>query len=250
MCSPTFLRDGHGLGLLSSFLFLPQNGVYKPASEYGNGTQIIRIDDFYDGRLIRRTGFKKLRLSKEEIEKYRVRKSDLIINRVNSIEYLGKCAVVGLVTGDTVFESNIMKCCVIENTISTAYVAAYLSSHDGRKRLCENAKHAVNQASINQTDVGNTPVPITTTEEQHFIVQKIGQKLSQADALISQIEGDLEKAEALRQSILKRAFFGQLVPQDPKDEPASYILDRIRVEREQGAKSGPRKRVRKRKISA
>ena len=105
--------------LAQLFSVSPQNGVYKPASEYGNGTQIIRIDDFYDGRLIRRTGFKKLRLSKEEIEKYRVRKSDLIINRVNSIEYLGKCAVVGLVTGDTVFESNIMKCCVIENTIET-----------------------------------------------------------------------------------------------------------------------------------
>ena len=235
------LPDGWAwVRLAQIFSISPQNGVYKPASEYGSGTQIIRIDDFYGGQLTRRTGFKKLRLSNEEIEKYKVQNSDLIINRVNSIEYLGKCALVDSLTENTVFESNIMKCCVIEDMISKAYVAAYLASHEGRNRLCENAKHAVNQASINQTDVGNTLVPITSMEEQLLIVQKIEQKLSQTDALISQIEGHLKKAEALRQSILKRAFAGQLVAQDPSDEPASILLDRIRTEREQTVKNKTR----------
>ena len=241
------------IGLAQLFSTSPQNGVYKPASEYGSGTQIIRIDDFYDGQLIRRTGFKKLRLSNEEIEKYKVRNLDLIINRVNSIEFLGKCALVDSLTEDTVFESNIMKCCVIEDVISKSYVAAYLASHEGRNRLCENAKHAVNQASINQTDVGNTLVPITSIEEQLLIVKKTEQKLSQADALIFQIEDHLKKAEALRQSTLKRAFSGQLVAQDPGDEPASFLLDRIKAEKEQtSCKSGksPKKTRKKRKTAA
>ena len=232
------------------FSISPQNGVYKPASEYGNGTQIIRIDDFYDGRLIRRTGFRKLRLSNEEIEKYKVQNLDLIINRVNSIEYLGKCALVEDLTENTVFESNIMRCCVIEDVISKVYVAAYLASREGRNRLCENAKHAVNQASINQTDVGNTLVPITSMEEQILIVQKIEQKLSQTDALISQIEDHLKKVEALRQSILKKAFTGQLVPQDPSDEPASVLLDRIKAEKEKAAQNNHSKKTKKRKTTA
>lgn len=231
------------------FSISPQNGVYKPASEYGSGTQIIRIDDFYDGRLTRRTGFRKLRLSNEEIEKYKVQNSDLIINRVNSIEYLGKCALVEDLTENTVFESNIMRCCVIEDVISKVYVAAYLASREGRNRLCENAKHAVNQASINQTDVGNTLVPITFMEEQILIVQKIEQKLSQTDALISQIEDHLKKVEALRQSILKKAFSGQLVPQDPDDEPASVLLDRIRTEREKTMQNNYSKKTKKRKTT-
>lgn len=213
------------------FSVSPQNGVYKPASEYGSGTQIIRIDNFYDGRLTRRTGFKELRLSNEEIKKYKVQNSDLIINRVNSIEFLGKCALVEDLTGNIVFESNIMRCRVIEDVISKAYVVAYLASHEGRNRLCENAKHAVNQASINQTDVSNTLIPITFMEEQILIVQKIKQKLSKSDALISQIEDQLKKVEALRQSILKRAFSGQLVSQDPNDEPASILLERINAEK-------------------
>ena len=232
------------------FSISPQNGVYKPVSEYGNGTQIIRIDDFYDGQLIRRTGFKKLRLSNEEIEKYKVRNSDLIINRVNSIEYLGKCALVEGLTETTVFESNIMRCRVVEDVISKAYVAAHLASHEGRNRLCKNAKHAVNQASINQTDVGNALVPITSTEEQLLIVQKIEQQLFRADALVSQIEEHLKKAEALRQSILKRAFAGQLVPQDPRDEPASVLMDRIRAAREQAVKNNHAKETEKRKTTA
>ena len=172
-----------------------------------------------------------MRLSDEEIEKYKIRNSDLIINRVNSIEYLGKCALVESLTENTVFESNVMRCCVIEDVISKAYVAAYLASHEGRNRLCENAKHAVNQVSINQTDVGNTLVPITSMEEQLLIVQKIEQKLSQTDALISQIEDHLKKVEVLRQSILKKAFSGQLIPQDPHDEPASILLERIKAEK-------------------
>lgn len=229
------------------FSISPQNGVYKPASAYGSGTQIIRIDDFYDGRLNRRTGFRKLHLNNEEIKKYKVQNSDLIINRVNSIEYLGKCALVEGLTESTVFESNIMRCCVIEDVVSQVYVTAYLASHEGRNRICENAKHAVNQASINQTDVSNTLFPITSTDEQLLIVKKIEYKLSQTDMLISEIERHIKKAEVLRQSILKKAFSGQLVPQDPDDEPASKLLDRIKAER--AARSQNNKRAKRKGIS-
>ena len=223
----------------------PQNGVYKPASHYGSGTQIIRIDDFYDGRLIRRTGFKRLRLSNEEIKKYKVQNSDLLVNRVNSIEHLGKCALVDSLTENTAFESNIMRCRLVEDVISKPYIAAYLASHKGRNQLCENAKHAVNQASINQADVATTLVPITCREEQLRVVQEIEQKLSQADASISQIEVHLKKAGALKQSILRRAFAGHLVLQDPNDEPASVLLDRIRTEREKELQHNSSKKIRK-----
>ena len=235
--------------LAQLFSASPQNGVYKPASEYGSGTQIIRIDDFYDGQLVRRAGFKRLHLDNDEIQKYQVQNSELIINRVNSIEYLGKCAIVEALTEKTVFESNIMKCCFIEDVISTAYVAAYLTSREGHSRLSENAKHAVNQASINQTDVGNTLVPVTGMEEQLLIVQTLGLELSQADALISEVETLLTKAGTLRQGILKTAFAGQLVPQVPQDEPALRLLGRIRAKRGETVDNSSKK-TRERKTTA
>ena len=220
------------------FSVSPQNGVYKPASEYGSGTRIIRIDDFYNGKLIRQTKFKRLHLNNDEIDKYDLRNSDLIVNRVNSIEYLGKCALVSNLSESTVVESNVMRCRLIDNVISKVYVSTYLTSDEGIKRLRENAKHAVNQASINQTDVSNTLVPIPSIEEQRLIVQTVERQLSQVDSLVSQVESHIDEAEVLRQSILSRAFSGQLVPQDPNDEPASVLLDRIKAERKQSAESG------------
>ena len=68
-------------------------------------------------------------------------------------------------------------------------------------------------------------------EEQNQIVQEIESRLSVADKIEETIAQSLKQAEALRQSILKKAFEGKLVPQDPKDEPAEKLLARIRAEK-------------------
>ncbi len=212
-------------------LHSPQNGIYKPADAYGSGTQIIRIDDFYDGRLIKKSGFKRLALSLDEQIQYSVLEGEIIINRVNSIEYLGKCALIRGLSEATVFESNIMRTSFLK-TVSSEYLALYLSSQDGRKRLCVNAKHAVNQASINQTDVASTPVPLPSYAEQCELFLLLETKLNAIDLIELEIEINLQKSEALRQSMLKKAFSGKLVAQDPNDEPASVLLERIRAEKE------------------
>jgi type I restriction enzyme, S subunit len=67
--------------------------------------------------------------------------------------------------------------------------------------------------------------------EQFRIITEIERRFSIIDELESIITANLKRAERLRQSILKRAFEGKLVPQDPKDEPASVLLERIRAER-------------------
>jgi type I restriction enzyme S subunit len=72
---------------------------------------------------------------------------------------------------------------------------------------------------------------IPSKEEQLQIVQELEEKLSEIDQLELTITISLQQAEALRQSILKKAFSGQLVPQDPHDEPASELLARIKAER-------------------
>lgn len=209
----------------------PQNGLYKPASDYGAGCQIIRIDGFYDGSVVNSENLKRLSVTKDDVEIYGLNVGELIVNRVNSIEYLGKSALIRKLEEPAVFESNIMRCSLVPSAISKEFVTLFLNSKLGRQELCKNAKHAVNQASINQTDVGNAFLPICSFEEQEVIAREIIGKTDSIDRTVAEIKQQLIKSETLRQSILKKAFSGQLVPQDPNDEPASELLARIKIEK-------------------
>jgi len=92
---------------------------------------------------------------------------------------------------------------------------------------------ATAQKNINLETLENLLVPYCLAEEQEEIVQEIESRLSICDQLEATITENLQKVEALRQSILKQAFEGKLVPQDPNDEPAEKLLERIRAERQE-----------------
>ncbi len=87
----------------------PQNGLYRHSSDYGSGTQILRIDGFYDGYLSAKREMRRLNIDEKTIKTYELRNGDIVINRVNSPEYLGKCALIEGLIEPTVFESNMMR---------------------------------------------------------------------------------------------------------------------------------------------
>src|SRR5690606_10973237 len=132
--------------------------------------------------------------------------------------YLGKSALIRHVNEPTVFESNIMRCSLVAGVVSNEYLTFYLNSRLRRKELCKNAKHAVNQASINQTDVGNAFVPFWSVEEQELIAGEVSEKLDYINRAFTDIDFQLRKSETLRQSILKKAFSGQLINKNNKTD--------------------------------
>lgn len=229
----------------------PQNGLYLPNNLYGRGTEILRIDDFQNGWLRPREELKRVEAGQEATTTYALRYRDLVINRVNSMTHLGKCVLATDQLEGVLFESNMMRA-QVASASEAKYVELYLRSEPGRRRLTRDAKWAVNQASINQHDVKRTLLPLAPLAEQEAIVEVVEDQLSVIDHLEADLDLKLKNAQALRQSILRHAFTGQLVPQDPNDEPASELLNRIAAEREARARDTSRKPdgVRKRKRRA
>ena len=134
----------------------PQNGLYKPQSDYvtdRSGIPILRIDGFYDGIVTDFASLKRLKCSETEKQKYLLLEDDIVINRVNSIEYLGKCAHIKGLLEDTVYESNMMRMHFDPETYNSAYICKLLCSQFIYDQIVNHAKKAVNQASINQKDV-------------------------------------------------------------------------------------------------
>jgi type I restriction enzyme S subunit len=88
-----------------------------------------------------------------------------------------------------------------------------------------------NVPQINHKDIDPLPFPLPPLAEQQRIVAEVERRLSVVDELAAMVAANLKRADRLRQAILKRAFEGKLVPQDPKEEPAEKLLERISKER-------------------
>lgn len=194
----------------------PQNGLYKHVSAYGEGAPIVRIDAFYDGRLSGLGTLRRLSVTDEEIARYGLREGDILINRVNSPEYLGKSAVVPALAEPVVFESNMMRLAVDEKSVRPGYLIQHLQTGHIKTLILSKAKHAINQSSINQQDVKSFPVPIPPLPLQDAFSARV----AEIESIQSQTTTALAAAEATFQSLLHRAF--EIVP-DMTGKPAAAL---------------------------
>lgn len=112
------------------------------------------------------------------------------------------------------------------------FVFYYLFSSEGQGQILSDFRGAT-VGGISRNFPLKVNVPIPSLVEQAHIVSKIERYFSISDEVEAIIEAELKSAEHLRQSILKHAFSGKLVPQDPTDEPASVLLEKIQDEKKQ-----------------
>jgi type I restriction enzyme S subunit len=180
--------------------------------EYGYDKQIVRY--------ISRDKFLELKRSE-------VKGGDILVAKIGSC---GKAAIYPENLQSAMIPANLLKMTVYPD-INKLYVFYFLNSRFFKKEL-ENITTATAQPAFNVTKFRKLHLPLPPLPEQHQIVSEIERRLSVADLLEKVVEQSLKQAERLRQSILKRAFEGKLVPQDPTDEPAEKLLERIREEKE------------------
>ena len=192
--------------ILGSVLTIePQNGLYKPQFDYvsdGTGVPILRIDSFYEGKVSNLSSLKRLICSEMELKRYSLYENDIVINRVNSIEYLGKCGLIQGLVENTVFESNMMRLHVDEHKFHPVYITKLLCSEFIYQQILRRAKKAVNQASINQKDVQSFVVYMPPIEQQ----DQFAAFVKQTDKSKLAIQKSLEKLEILKKALMQEYF--------------------------------------------
>lgn len=181
---------------------------------------------------------KTMRIERAHLSTLELKTWDVLFNEGGDRDKLGR---------GWVWESQIEPC-ITQNHVFRASPFLSCTEHSkwishwgnsfGQRYFETHGKQTTNLASINKTVLSRFPIPLPPINEQAEILRRLDLEASILSHLDQSIAAALKYLDALRQAILKKAFSGQLVPQDRSDESAPVLLERIRAEREQVAKSG------------
>ena len=196
--------------------------------------------------------FSPITCTRESITEAGLAESSTQINPVGSVllGMIGEGRTRGQVAILAVAAANNQNCAAIwvpETDMPSEFVYYWLwSRYDETRR----GNSGNNQPALNKSLVEAIPLPVPPVGEGREIVRRLSQQLDAIEQTERDIKRQLELATAQRQNILRAAFSGQLVPQDPNDEPASVLLERIRTTRQAAGSPASARRGRKAKIAA
>ncbi len=207
------------------------------------GIPTIRTTDFTEKGRIVLNNPPCIEIPQDKKAKFLLNKEDLLVTRTGSI---GKMAIFR--EDYEALPSAYLIRFRFTKGISVDYVFHYLMSSKGQELLGLGAT-SVTQPNINAETIKALPIPLPPLPEQNEIVRRVEALFTLADQLEARYRTAKAHVDKLTQSILAKAFRGELVPQDPNDEPASVLLERIRAERpsplplsrrERGSRNNPR----------
>jgi type I restriction enzyme S subunit len=244
------LPEGWAHLRLGELIDEPAYGTSKKCDYETKGTGVLRIPNVVAGS-IDATDLKYASFTPEEVQGYALEVGDLLMIRSNgSVSIVGRCALIRDIHTHLLYAGYLIRLRPHASAVDPAFLHRQLLSHALRHQIEQAAKSTSGVNNINSGEIQSLVIAVCSVAEQQEIITQLEEKLSAISALEADIDLNLQKAEALRQSILKKAFAGELVPQDPADEPAAALLARIRAEREGAATQTPKKKAARSKGTA
>jgi type I restriction enzyme S subunit len=163
------------------------NGLYKKGSFYSDtGAISLRMYNIQDGKIVF-ADIRRVNVTDSELAQYSLEEDDLLINRVNSKELVGKTARIPGYSEPLLFESMNMRAVPHKSHISSGYLNLYLKTKMAKSVLLAHAKEAVGQASLNQGQISSLPLPLPPKSEQPRIVIKVDELMALCDTLKKRI---------------------------------------------------------------
>ncbi len=209
-----------------------QGGIQKQPKRrpVENKAPFLRVANVLRGRLDL-SEVHEIELFDGELQRYRLLPGDLLVVEGNgSIEQIGRAAMWAGEIENCVHQNHLIRVRPGPGLLP-AFLDLYWNAPSTRIRLADVASSTSGLYTLSTAKVKAVPVPEVPLDEQRRIVADVERQLSVVDAMAAEIDRALRRSAALRRSILEQAFSGKLVPQDPSDEPASALLERIRAER-------------------
>ncbi|MBX7258975.1 MAG: restriction endonuclease subunit S [Candidatus Hydrogenedentes bacterium] len=225
------LPDGWKWATLSQLLWLLRSGSSETSGRQATDFPVLKSSAVRQGS-IDFGDLNYLTTAQSGRSENYLERGDVLVTRLSgSVEYVGCCAVVGALGYQGIQYPDRIFCGKLVEGTDGRFLVFCFRHPIPRARIEAAAKSTAGHQRISMSDLHPLPIPLPPLPEQSAIVEIVEAQLSVIDHLESEIEAQVRHAGTLRQAVLKRAFEGKLVPQNPNDEPASELLKRIAAER-------------------
>lgn len=200
---------------LEYFIEKPRYGTSKKCFyELTNSTPVYRIPNInISSNTINKDDLKYAQFDENEIAPLALHEGDILIIRSNgSVSLVGRAAIIQKKDVTGLFAGYLMRLRIKDfSKLNPKFLMHFLNSHQVRTYIEKTAKSTSGVNNINSTEISNLKIPIFSIAEQDIIVKEIESRLSICYKIEQTVKKSLQKAESLRQSILKQAFEGKLV---------------------------------------
>jgi type I restriction enzyme, S subunit len=174
--------------------------------------------------------------TRADADQYLVQAGDFLVSRGNgSLDLLGRGGLVSDKPDLVAYPDTLIRVRLDHARVHAPFFRVVWHSRSIRRQIEQMARTTAGIYKINQVMLAGIRLPLPSMEDQATIAHAIQRTIAQVDRADAEIRGAERRTQALRRSLLSAAFKGQLVPQDPNDEPAELLLKRIRVDRAAGA---------------